>query len=217
MEALMIEAIVAYKKEVKQFKFQKILCKADYLAFLDADRIALGRKKMSLRAKLKDHIFPDYLWKFERLLRKTEYYGNTKNFNPLRNLYYLFLKVKFLKLSVKLGLTIPENVFGPGLAIVHYGTIVVNGNSRIGANCRIHAGTNIGESGGLQGAPQIGDNVYIGPGAKIYGRIKIASNTAIAANACVGKTFIEEHTLIGGIPAKVLKQDIDMKQIIKHI
>jgi serine O-acetyltransferase len=193
-----------------------ILNKKDYLYYLEADRIALGREKMNFKMKIKEFIYPDYIWKFQRLLRETEYYGNTKETSIFKKVYYLFLKVRFLSLSIKLGFTIPENVFGPGLAIVHYGTIVVNGNSKIGANCRIHANTNIGESGGLSGAPIIGDNVYIAPGVKIYGRISIASNTAIAANTCVGSSFYEENFLIGGIPAKTLKQ-FDIKQIIKHI
>ncbi|WP_432711801.1 hypothetical protein [Pedobacter sp.] len=193
-----------------------ILNKKDYKDYIDADRIALGRQPMNFTTTLKDYVLPDYIWRFQRLLRKVEYYKNTKDANPLRNMYYLYLRIRFLKLSIKLSFTIPANVFGPGLAIVHYGTIVVNGNTRVGANCRIHANTNIGESGGMLGAPVIGNNVYIAPGVKIFGRISIANNTAIAANACVGKTFEQENVLLGGIPAKVLK-DINIKTIIKHI
>lgn len=126
------------------------------------------------------------------------------------------MKIRLLRISVKLGFSIPENVFGPGLSIVHYGTIVVNANAKVGSNCRIHADTNIGESGGVAGAPNIGNNVYLAPGVKIYGNITIANNTAIAANACVNSSFNIENTLIGGIPAKVIK-NIDIKQIIKHI
>ena len=76
--------------------------------------------------------------------------------------------------------------------------------------------TNIGESGGVAGAPVIGDNVYIGPGAKVYGSITIASNVAIAANAAVGKSFLNENKIIGGVPAKEVG-DIDIRQIIKHV
>jgi len=128
----------------------------------------------------------------------------------------MFFKIRFKKLSLKLGFTIPENVFGPGLCILHYGTIVVNAETKIGANCRIHACTNIGQSGGKTGAPFIGNNVYIGPGAKIYGSIKIANNVAIAANAAVSKSFNNENVVIGGVPAKEVGQ-VDIKQIIKHI
>ena len=49
------------------------------------------------------------------------------------------------------------------------------GDARIGKNCRINACTNIGRAsihGGQEtGAPVIGDNVYIAPGAKIFGPV----------------------------------------------
>lgn len=104
-----------------------------------------------------------------------------------------------------LGFTIPTNVFGPGLNIAHRGTIVVNGFTKVGANCRIHACVNIGTKAGYRDvAPTIGDNVYIGPGVKIFGDVKIANGVAIGANAVVNKSFEEEHVTIAGVPAKKL-------------
>ena len=123
---------------------------------------------------------------------------------------------RFKKLSLKLGFSIPINVFGPGLAIVHYGTIVVNASSKVGKNCRIQTCTNIGASGGRSEAPQIGENVYIGPGAVIYGNIKLGNNIAIGANSVVNKSFEETDIMIGGVPAQKIKE-IDIKTIIKHI
>jgi serine O-acetyltransferase len=117
---------------------------------------------------------------------------------------------------MKLGFSIPENVFGPGLAIIHYGTIGVNSNAKIGANCRLHVCTVIASSGGSDKAPQIGDNVYIAPGVKIIGDIIIPSNTAIMANSVVTKSFEEEGMLIGGIPARII-MPTDIKKMIKHI
>lgn len=193
-----------------------ILSKEDYLNYLEADRIALGRNKAGLVDKLIRLISPDYIWNFQKLLRKLEYYKNVKNNGPFNKLIYLYLRLRYKKLSVKLSFTIPENVFGPGLAIVHYGTIVVNENAKVGANCRIHVGTNIGASGGTNKAPQIGDNVYLAPGVKILGDIKVPNNTAIGANSVVTKSFEEENMMIAGIPAKIIKL-ITIKQIIKHI
>ena len=165
-----------------------IQSKKDYLIYLEADRIALGVPPFTMVTYLKELIRRDFIWKFQRLLRKAEYYKNVKSANSFfGKLVYVFIKIRFKNLSVKLGFSIPENVFGPGLAILHYGTIIVNHRSKIGANCRMHACTNIGESGGVAGAPVIGDNVYIGPGAKIFGAISIANDCAIAANAAVNK------------------------------
>jgi len=194
-----------------------ILSKEDYLSYLEADRIALGRNKTGFLDQLIRLIAPDYIWNFQRLLRKLEYYKNVKNSGFVNKLTYLYLRLKYKKLSVRLSFTIPENVFGPGLAIVHYGTIVVNENAKVGANCRIHVGTNIGASGGeANRAPQIGNNVYLAPGVKILGDIKIPNNTAIGANSVVTKSFAEENMMIAGIPAKIIKPVV-IKKIIKHI
>lgn len=193
-----------------------IRSKEDYLHYMEADRIALGRNKLSLSEKAKHLIAPDYIWDFQRLLRKLEYYKNVRRKGLLNKLMRSYLMLKYTRLSAKLGFSIPVNVFGPGLAILHYGTIVVNSNARVGANCRIHVCTNIGASGGSDKAPQIGDNVYIGPGAKIFGDIRIPNNTVIGANAAVNKSFKEENMLIAGVPAKIIKP-IVIRQIIKHI
>ena len=185
-----------------------IRSKTDYYAYLEADRCNFKRT-------IVDYIFPDPIQKFKRMLRKLEYYKNVKR-GPVNKLIYLWLKVRFKKLSLKLGFSIQENVFGPGLQIPHYGTIVVHHAAKIGANCKIHVCTNIGESGGVAGAPKIGNNVYIGPGAKIYGDIEIADNIAIAANAAVGRSFLTPNKVIGGVPAKELGE-IDISRIIKTI
>lgn len=105
-------------------------------------------------------------------------------------------------MSICLGFTIPLNVFGPGLCIAHRGTIVINKNVRVGENCRIHACTNIGSNRDETAAPQIGKNVYIGPGAKIFGNIIIADDIAIGANSVVNKSFYEKGISIAGVPAK---------------
>ena len=193
-----------------------IKSKADYKLFLKEDRKALGiTKPTKLLDKIFNFLSPNSLLKFQETLRKSEYYKNCSS-NPFAKFYYYYIRFLLKKKSVKLGLTIPENTFGPGLAIVHYGTIVINVNSKIGANCRIHACTNIGASGGSKKAPIIGDNVYIGPGAKIYGDIKLANNIAISANAVVNKSFEEENILLAGNPAVKIK-NIDITRIISHI
>lgn len=193
-----------------------ILSKKDYLDYLKADQIALGRTKRTFPANLINLIAPDYIWDFQRLLRHLEYYKNVKKDGHINKIIYLYLKLRYRRLSVKLSITIPENVFGPGLSIAHYGTIVVNANARVGANCRIHVDTSIGASGGNNKAPQIGDNVYLAPGVKIFGDIRIPNNTAIGANSVVNKSFEEENMLIAGVPAKVIKL-IDIKSFIKHV
>lgn len=190
-----------------------IQSKQDYLEFLKADRA--GKPAPGFSERLQSFLFPANVQHFKRLLRKVEYYKNVKR-GWINKVIYLFLKYRLRKISLLLGFSIPENVFGPGLTIPHYGPIVVHPRAIIGANCRIHTCTNIGESGGVAGAPVIGDNVYIAPGVKIYGNIQIASNIAFAANAAVCKSFLNEHKLVGGVPAKEIGE-VNIKQIIKHI
>ena len=161
-----------------------IQSKQDYKHYISEDKRALGLCNQNINGKILNFISPNPIWTFQKRLRKLEYYNNCKN-NGFNKIYYLYLKYKFKKNSIKLGFSIPINVFGPGLSIVHYGTIVINSATKVGSNCRMHACVNIGASGGQKEAPQIGDNVYIAPGAKIYGNISIANNTAIGANAVI--------------------------------
>ncbi len=190
-----------------------IKSKQDYLEYLEADRKALNIPN-SWKFKLRDLLMPNYIWGFQKKLRKVEYYRNCRK-DILGKIYYVFLKMGFRKTSLRLGFSIPENVFGPGLSIAHYGTIVINSRARVGRNCRIHASTNIGASGGEKEAPQLGDNVYIGPGAKIFGNITIGNNIAISANSSVNKSFLEENIMIAGSPAKRIKE-IDINRVIPH-
>ena len=50
----------------------------------------------------------------------------------------------------------------------------------------------------------IGDNVYLGPGAKLFGKITIADGCAIGAGAVVTKSFITPNMAIAGNPAREL-------------
>ncbi len=58
------------------------------------------------------------------------------------------------------------------------------------------------QAGTTDRAPSIGNNAYIGPGAKIFGPIYIADGIAIGANSVVNKSFNESNITIAGIPAK---------------
>ena len=95
------------------------------------------------------------------------------------------------------------NVVGPGIHIVH-GKVVINAFSKIGCNCKILSDVTIGVSGrkGLKGAPIIGNNVFIGTGAKIIGNVIISDNVVIGANAVVTKSILEPGITVAGIPAK---------------
>lgn len=174
-----------------------IQSKQDYLEYIAEDEKALGLNSASTLNKLMNPV-----WKYQRSLRRHEYYTNCckkKWQKPL----VIWYALRHRHLGIKYGISIPINVFGKGLNIAHIGTIIVNSHARIGDYCRLHACTNIGTAAGSPDAtPIIGDRVYIGPGAKIYGRIQIADGIAIGANAVVNKDFTEPDIAIAGVPAK---------------
>ena len=150
-------------------------------------------------------ILSDPINYFMTLLRLNELSRNARMLLPLK----LLIRILFRRQSVKLGFSIPPNVFGPGLAIVHYGTIVVNSAVRVGCDCRIHVDVNIGGKAMLVASseeaailsPQLGDRVYIAPGAKIFGPVIIGDASVIGANAVVNKSFPDSGHVIVGNPA----------------
>ena len=179
-----------------------IQTKKDLKYYLERDAIAL-------KCDNKKHtsFFGDEIWKFQRALRVLEYYANASKKNKLLKIGYYISKFKYKKLSLKLGFSIPINAFEEGLSIAHYGLLVVNRNARIGKNCRIQEGVTIGTTNGSNDAPKIGNNVFIGSGAKIIGDIVIADDVAIAANAVVVKSIVESSVTFGGVPAKKISEN----------
>lgn len=186
-----------------------IRSREDLAYYMEADRIALGLPARSgLLQRIKLCLFPNLIFRFQRTLRRLEYRRNCGR-GAVSWLVRMFLARKYNRLGVKLGFSIPLNVFGPGLSIAHYGTIVINGNARVGANCRLHAGVNIGTEAGFAGtAPMLGDNCYIGPGAKVFGAVHLADGIAIGANAVVNRSFGEANIAIAGVPARKIG-DVD--------
>ena len=121
------------------------------------------------------------------------------------------MQKKFHNISLKLGFSIPPNVFRPGLPILHYGTTIVNSSANVGCNCRLHAGVTIGANAGSLKSPSIGDNCYIGSGAKVFGDIVISDNVVVGANSVVSKSITESNIAVAGAPAKKLNTSLILK------
>ena len=175
-----------------------IKTKKDLQDYLIADKENLGYTKS------KPSIFGDEIWKFEITLRKREYYENLQKRNIFEKIMYALYKYKHHKLSIRLGFQVPPNVCGKGLRINHHGLLIISPLAKIGENFDVHAGVNIGVNIDTTKAPTIGNNVFVGPGAKIFGDIYIADNNAISANSVVNHSFYESNITIGGIPAKII-------------
>ena len=177
-----------------------IQSKHDLREYLRQDQIALGKKNQK-----KPSPFGDEVWRFQILMRKTEYHVNCAK-NPLQKMIAQLYRLRYHRYCVKMGFHVPLNIFDAGLSIAHYGALVGNSKAKVGKNCRIHAMVVIGATNGDPAAPVLGDNVYIGAGAKIVGNIHIADNVAIGANAVVVKSIEEPGTTWGGVPARKISE-----------
>ncbi|MBQ8057951.1 MAG: serine acetyltransferase [Ruminococcus sp.] len=138
-----------------------------------------------------------------KVLRKLEYYTNLQKRNPLQQFMFYYYGHKLGKYKAITGIDLDANVAGPGLRISH-GKCVVSVDARLGSGCKILSDVTIGKLGpyNKDGAPRIGNNVYIGTGARIIGDIEIADDVVIGANAVVTKSITEKGITVAGIPAK---------------
>lgn len=118
---------------------------------------------------------------------------------------YYPARLMLYRCTIKYGIDIRyETQIGSGFYIGHSGGIVVNDGAVIGKNCNISQGVTIGKTNrGNAGVPVIGDNVYIGPGAKIIGKIRVGNDVAIGANSVVTKD-VPDHAVVMGIPARII-------------
>lgn len=155
------------------------------------------------------------IWKYIKELRINEYHLNNsflvKNVKKsllegvIHTILLIISNYRLKKLSYKTGFQIPPNTIGKGLTIFHYGFIIVNGKTRIGDNCIIYPGVEIGHKKREEPAPIIGDNCFIGAGVKIFVAIRVGNNVTIAANAVVVKD-IPDNCIVGGVPANIIKR-----------
>ena len=92
--------------------------------------------------------------------------------------------------------------FGPGLIILHTFGIVVNSSVRAGQNLTLEHGVTIGAEKDV--SPILGDNVFVGAGAKILGSVCIGSDVKIGANAVVVTDLPDGATAVG-VPARIVR------------
>lgn len=91
------------------------------------------------------------------------------------------------------GIDIPRSArIGPGFYIGHFSGIFVSSKAVIGRNCFISQGVTIGVggSGEKRGVPVLGDNVYLGAGCKLFGRITLGDGVKVGANAVVHRSLV---------------------------
>jgi serine O-acetyltransferase len=92
--------------------------------------------------------------------------------------------------------------FGPGFVLIHATGIVINGNVRGGSNVYLEHQVTIGAE--RRHSPVLGDDVFIGAGAKVLGAVRIGNGARVGANAVVVHD-VPAHTTVVGIPARVIR------------
>lgn len=137
------------------------------------------------------------LQKYTYLLRCTEYHLNMNH-----KLRYRLFRLRLLRMQTKYSIHIPVNVFDEGLRIMHLGPILVNHHAVVGKNCYLHLFTSIVAGGLTSDAPVLGDNIVVGIGATVLGKVCLANGIAIGAHSVVNKSFSEENIAIAGVPAR---------------
>ncbi len=93
--------------------------------------------------------------------------------------------------------------FGPGFVLIHATGVVINGQVKGGSNVYIEHQVTIGAEKRL--SPRIGNNVFIGAGAKIIGEVTLGDHCRVGANAVV-LDDVPPHSTVVGIPARVVRQ-----------
>lgn len=109
-----------------------ITSKMDYKYYLEADKVALGIdlyppfEQIIRRLIMKN-------WKYQRILRKAEYFSNCSKTIIGKIIGFYLSRYKLYTYGAKIGgFSVPINTCGPGLALMHLGTIIIHSDVIIG-------------------------------------------------------------------------------------
>ena len=152
-----------------------------------------------------------YFWQLRQKAKNSRFY-------PVRRYYY----GKYQRLMSKNGADI---AFGCEMADVPtfphgYNGIFVSEGAKIGKKCvifhQVTIGSNTLPGSPGRGCPTIGDNVYIGCGAKIIGNVHIGDNVRIGANCVVTRDIPANATVVLERPRVLIREQTQDNRFIRH-
>lgn len=167
------------------------------MGFIKEQIRAIKQKDPSITSTIEVFLYPC----FKTLIyyKVAHYFYNKK--------HYLLARYISEKAKRKTGIEIhPGAKIGKGLFIDHGTGVVIGETAIVGNYVTMFHGVTLGGTGKEKGKrhPTVGDNVFIGSGAKLLGNINIGNNVKIGANAVVLKNVPDNVTVVG-IPAKIVK------------
>jgi serine O-acetyltransferase len=95
--------------------------------------------------------------------------------------------------------------FGPGFVLIHSTGVVINGAVRGGRGVHLEHQVTIGAEG--RRSPVLGDDIFVGAGAKIIGGVTIGDGVRVGANAVVLEDVPPNHVAVG-VPARVIPRSL---------
>ena len=163
-------------------------------------------KELGLLTKIKLVLLTQGIWAI--IVYRAGYWcvRNRGRIGILSKIMFPLLTVCKKMVEIATGIDIPFTArIGRGLYIGHFGQIILSTRTVMGEFCNLSQGVTMGQAGrgSEQYTPLIGDRVYIGPGAKIFGKVAIGNDVAIGANAVVTKD-LPDNAVAVGVPAKII-------------
>jgi len=170
------------------------ICKPDdrHRLFLDVSR------------RMKRYAGRSLLWKICFYLARVQYQTlvlyrlhHGANSPVLRIVWGLGYRIS----SLISGLEISCPDFGGGVIVPHWGRTIINAE-KVGKDLYIFHGVTIGNDY-RTGCPSFGDNVFVGTGAIVLGKIVIGDNVVIGAGSVVIRD-VPAGSVVAGNPARVV-------------
>lgn len=186
-------------------------------AILDADRSLWGTELLGIKIRGGDDILPELFR--EGVLYFAMGVGSVKDNRPRKQLFEMAMAAGLRPLST----AHPSAVISPSAAIgegtVLFPLSVVGAQAKIGKNVIINTGAIVEHD------CVIGDHAHMATGARLAGGVRVAEAAHIGAGAtvlqglCVGQGAVvgagavvvrdvEPWTVVVGIPAKILRQQV---------
>jgi len=176
-----------------------------------------GALKPKFKYKLKMWMF-DFGFHAVAVYRFGQFAARLKKRNkflsvPFRFLYHIMsyhlLYFHFIYISGRAKI-------GPGFYIARGNSIIIPGIN-IGENFTIHHNVTIGTRyiGDIKSRPTIGNNVWIGIGSIITGKIRIGHDVTISSGCVISKD-VPDDCLVAGNPGRIILRDHDNSRWMRY-